>query len=88
MPQLPLIDIGQLLREEMLQVDSVIHTRLQSDVPLVARISQYIIAAGGKRIRPVLLLLLSGALGQKMRANTSSRQLWNLSTQQLYFTMM
>ncbi|NJM43802.1 MAG: octaprenyl diphosphate synthase [Brachymonas sp.] len=49
----------------MLQVDSVIHTRLQSDVPLVARISQYIIAAGGKRIRPVLLLLLSGALGQK-----------------------
>jgi octaprenyl-diphosphate synthase len=47
----------------MSQVDGVISDRLRSDVPLVGQISQYIIAAGGKRLRPVLLLLMCGALG-------------------------
>ncbi len=47
----------------MLQVDQVINLRLASDVPLVGQISQYIISAGGKRLRPALLLLMSGALG-------------------------
>ncbi len=44
-------------------MDAVIARRLQSDVPLVAQVSQYIIAAGGKRLRPALVLLMSGALG-------------------------
>ncbi|QDL56842.1 polyprenyl synthetase family protein [Rhodoferax aquaticus] len=47
----------------MRQVDLVISKRLESTVPLVGSISQYIIGAGGKRLRPVLLLLCSGALG-------------------------
>ena len=47
----------------MLEVDRTIVQRLQSGVPLVAQISQYIIAAGGKRLRPALLLLVCGALG-------------------------
>jgi octaprenyl-diphosphate synthase len=47
----------------MLEVDKVISQRLTSSVPLVAQISQYIIAAGGKRLRPALLLMVSGALG-------------------------
>lgn len=47
----------------MLEVDRTIAQRLESDVPLVGQISQYIIAAGGKRLRPALLLLVCGALG-------------------------
>lgn len=48
---------------DMLEVDQTIVQRLESGVPLVAQISQYIIAAGGKRLRPALLLLVCGALG-------------------------
>ena len=47
----------------MHEVDKVIAQRLTSSVPLVAQISQYIIAAGGKRLRPALLLMVCGALG-------------------------
>jgi len=36
---------------------------LSSGVPLVGQVSHYIIAAGGKRLRPALLLLCCGALG-------------------------
>jgi octaprenyl-diphosphate synthase len=46
-------------------VDRVISERLESGVALVASVSQYIITAGGKRIRPALLLLMAGALGYK-----------------------
>lgn len=49
----------------MLQVDQVIARRLDSGVPLVGSVSQYIISAGGKRLRPALLLLCCGALGFK-----------------------
>ncbi len=47
----------------MSQVDEVIRARLTTDVPLVREVAQYIISAGGKRLRPALLLLMSGALG-------------------------
>ena len=49
----------------MREVDIVIAQRLTTSVPLIAQISQYIIAAGGKRLRPALLLMISGALGLK-----------------------
>ena len=49
----------------MLQVDQVIARRLDSGVPLVGSVAHYIISAGGKRLRPVLLLLCCGALGFK-----------------------
>lgn len=47
----------------MLEVDAVIARRLDSAVPLVGEVSRYIISAGGKRLRPALLLLVSRALG-------------------------
>ena len=47
----------------MLEVDRVIAQRLDSEVPLVGDVARYIISAGGKRLRPVLLLLTCGALG-------------------------
>ncbi len=46
----------------MQRVDEVISERLSTDVPLVREVSQYIISAGGKRLRPALLLLVAGAL--------------------------
>ena len=47
----------------MSQVDEVIAQRLDSSVPLVGQVARYIISAGGKRLRPALLLLACGALG-------------------------
>jgi octaprenyl-diphosphate synthase len=44
-------------------VDELISRRLESDVPLVRQVAEYLVAAGGKRLRPALLLLSSGALG-------------------------
>lgn len=49
--------------DDMREVDAVIARRLESDVPLVGQVSRYIISAGGKRLRPALLLLSAGALG-------------------------
>jgi octaprenyl-diphosphate synthase len=49
----------------MRQVDQVIEQRLNSGVPLVGTVAQYIITAGGKRLRPALLLLCCGALDFK-----------------------
>ena len=52
-----------LVAEDMASVDAVIAQRLDSGVPLVGQVAQYIISAGGKRLRPILLLLMSKALG-------------------------
>ncbi|MCV2349882.1 polyprenyl synthetase family protein [Paucibacter sp. Y2R2-4] len=47
----------------MLEVDAVIARRLQSDVALINQIAGYIVHAGGKRMRPKLVLLFANALG-------------------------
>jgi len=49
----------------MREVDRVIARRLDTGVPLVSEVSKYIISAGGKRLRPALLLLMAGALGYR-----------------------
>jgi octaprenyl-diphosphate synthase len=51
----------------MAEVDAVIHRRLSSEVALVNQISHYIVSAGGKRIRPMLVLLFANALGFRGR---------------------
>lgn len=48
---------------DMDAVNSVIREQLYSDVPLIQQIAQYIINAGGKRIRPALVLLFANAYG-------------------------
>ena len=53
------------IAEDMQQVNRVIRQRLASEVMLINQISEYIIGAGGKRLRPALLLLVAGALGDK-----------------------
>jgi octaprenyl-diphosphate synthase len=54
-----------LIGMDMLSVDGLINSRLSSGVPLVGQVAEHIIMAGGKRLRPVLLLLMAGALGYK-----------------------
>ena len=63
-----------LIADDMDAMDAVIGRRLQSEVPLVSQVSHYIIAAGGKRLRPALLLLTCGALGyqQDQRFNMAA----------------
>lgn len=48
---------------EMRKVDDTIRQHLHSDIALIRQISSYIVGAGGKRIRPRLVLLFAGALG-------------------------
>jgi octaprenyl-diphosphate synthase len=52
---------AQLISADMKAVNEVIRLRLHSDVPLVNQIAEYIINAGGKRIRPQLVLLIANA---------------------------
>ncbi len=54
-----------LIEADMKSVDEVINQRLSSGVPLVREVAQYIISAGGKRLRPALLLLVAQALDCK-----------------------
>jgi octaprenyl-diphosphate synthase len=51
-----------LIADDMKEMDKIVRLRLQSEVPLVSQISGYIVAAGGKRLRPAILLLMCGAL--------------------------
>ncbi len=54
-----------IIAQDMREVDRVIAQRLSSGVPLIGQVSRYIIAAGGKRLRPALMLLVCGALGYR-----------------------
>ncbi|WP_119718745.1 polyprenyl synthetase family protein [Cognatilysobacter tabacisoli] len=65
-PSVPdLATIQALARADMAAVDALIRSRLASDVVLINQVAEYIIGAGGKRLRPMLLLLAAGALGKR-----------------------
>ncbi|MBW4936416.1 octaprenyl diphosphate synthase [Marinobacter sp. F4206] len=55
--------IYDTVAEDFSRVNDLIIQRLSSDVPLVEKIAQYIIESGGKRLRPLLVLLSSRAAG-------------------------
>lgn len=56
-------DVARLARDDMQAVDQLIRRSLASDVALVAQVSEYIVMSGGKRLRPMVVLLASRALG-------------------------
>ena len=58
----PTLQALSLVGADMREVDRVIQERLHSEVELIGQVAQYIISAGGKRVRPALLLLMCGAL--------------------------
>jgi len=61
--------IKALVKDDLRAVDHEIETRLQSDVALISQMGAYIIHSGGKRLRPVMVLLGSGALGYEGSAH-------------------
>ena len=63
--RLDLSVIQALAAPEMAAMDALIRQRLASDVVLINQVAEYIIGAGGKRLRPMLLLLTAGALGHR-----------------------
>ncbi len=52
-----------LTADDMAAVDRAIHQRLKSNVSLINQLSYYIVNGGGKRIRPLLVLLSARASG-------------------------
>jgi len=67
-------DIAALAERDRRAVDQLIVDSLESDVALVSQVSQYIVMSGGKRLRPLIVLLAARALGyegeQHVRAAT------------------
>ena len=61
-PQMKPIEMFPVLADDLTEVDRVIRARLGSEVALINTVGEYIISAGGKRMRPVLLLLMARAL--------------------------
>ncbi len=54
-------DIQELLKVDLQKTDKALISSLSSNVALINTMSNYIISAGGKRIRPLLLLLSARA---------------------------
>jgi octaprenyl-diphosphate synthase len=64
----PKLDLEALLSpiaQDMARVDAIIRERLASEVALINQIGAHIVSAGGKRMRPALVLLAARALGCK-----------------------
>ncbi|HEY4319413.1 MAG TPA: octaprenyl diphosphate synthase [Herbaspirillum sp.] len=59
----------EFIAADMQAVNHVIRARLHSEVPLVNQVAEYIIGAGGKRIRPALVLMIANAHGYKGEAH-------------------
>ena len=60
-------EIRALVAEDLQSVDQTIVQRLASDIVLVNQVSQYIIGAGGKRLRPLSVVLAARACGHQGR---------------------
>jgi octaprenyl-diphosphate synthase len=58
------LELFPILASDLAETDRVIRDRLGSEVPLIRNVADYIIGAGGKRMRPLLVLLVARALGQ------------------------
>lgn len=56
----PILDI---VVDDMQRVDLLIRQRLDSDVVLIRQVAEYIVAGGGKRLRPALHLMACAAAG-------------------------
>ena len=62
-------EIRALVQADLRSVDEVVRARLKSAVPLVDRVADHIIAGGGKRLRPLLVVLTARACGQSNAAH-------------------
>ncbi len=58
-------DIFAEVTDDLVEVERLIHDRIESDIGVVEKSSRYIQQSGGKRIRPALLLLVSKFCGYR-----------------------
>jgi len=58
-------EIRALVQADLHSVDGVIRARLKSAVPLVDQVAEHIISGGGKRLRPLLVVLTARACGHQ-----------------------
>ncbi len=58
-------DIRALTQEDMTRVNERIKLRLSSEVDLINQLGGYIVNSGGKRLRPLLVLLSANACGYR-----------------------
>jgi len=63
--------IKALVRDDLDAVDREIRARLQSEVALIDQLAGYLIAGGGKRLRPLIVLLAAKTLGYAGRAHVA-----------------
>ena len=61
----PLATVKELVRDDLVAVDAVIRASMKSAVPLVDQVAEHIIAGGGKRLRPLIVLLAARACGYR-----------------------
>jgi octaprenyl-diphosphate synthase len=64
-PPHPVTDVSAikaLVAHDFNTVDQLIHDQLASNVPLIGQVCKHIINSGGKRLRPLLVLLVANAL--------------------------
>ncbi|MCP1726308.1 octaprenyl-diphosphate synthase [Natronospira proteinivora] len=62
---MPLQSIRELVRDDFAAVDQEIQRQLNSDIVLINQLGHYIINSGGKRLRPLLVLLAARAAGSE-----------------------
>src|SRR3984893_6481964 len=62
-------EIRALIQADLRSVDEVIRARLKSAVPLVDQVAEHIISGGGKRLRPLLVVLTARACGAQGSAH-------------------
>lgn len=60
-------DVFKLIESDMNRVNTLIQSSLHSEVVLINQISQYIINSGGKRLRPIIVLLSANAFNYASR---------------------
>lgn len=71
----PVQVLSELLDPDMKAVNAIIVNRMQSDVPLIPQLASYLIAAGGKRIRPLLTLAATQLFTQEQNIMTNAHRL-------------
>ena len=64
--------IRALVRADLAAVDDVVRASLKSTVPLVDQVAEHIISGGGKRLRPLLVVLAGRACGAGGRRHTEA----------------
>jgi octaprenyl-diphosphate synthase len=65
-------EIRALVQADMESVNAVIRARLKSSVPLVDQIAEHIISGGGKRLRPMLVVLCARACNVEGQAHINA----------------